>query len=187
MQNYANWRKDSFLACSSERESRAKGLESNGDQGKGRVISRVRGGLMRWLLASGSYFHRGGDGTRSVIEHVETILTLPIFSGRAAEACVSARVKYCFTRRSWRHRKERGRKTRAQRGKEREREDSLGRVHAEAQGKRVGKSPLQLQSGQISGAETNDERTKRSARERERGGGHSARRSVCERERRRKR
>lgn len=125
---------------------------------------------MRWLLASGSYFHRGEDGTRSVIEHVETILTLPIFVGRAAEARVSVRVKYCFTRRSWRHRKERGRKTKAQRGKERgsEKEDSLGRVHAEARGKRVGKSPLQLQSGQISGAETNDERTKRSARERKR-------------------
>lgn len=49
-----------------------------------------------------------------------------------------------------------------------EEENSLGRVHAKARGKRVGKSPLQLQSGQISGAETNGERTKRSARKRDR-------------------
>lgn len=184
MQNYANWRKDSFLACSSERESRAKGLESNGDQGKGRVISRVRGGLMRWLLASGSYFHRGGDGTRSVIEHVETILTLPIFSGRAAEACVSARVKYCFTRRSWRHRKERGRKTRAQRGKERERTHSVGYTprHKGSEWEKAlcncnpDKYPEPRRT-------TNEQRE---VREREREGG-TAREGVCERERERRR
>lgn len=50
-----------------------------------------------------------GDATRSVIEHVETILTLPVFpKRRAAEVRVSARVKYCFARRSWR--REGGRK-----------------------------------------------------------------------------
>lgn len=44
---------------------------------------------MRWLLPSGSYFHRGEDGTRSVIEHVETILTLPVFSGaRGRSSCI---------------------------------------------------------------------------------------------------
>lgn len=181
MQNYANWRKDSFFACSSERESRAKGLESNGDQGKDRVISRVRGGLMRWLLASGSYFHRGGDGTRSVIEHVETISTLPIFSGRAAEACVSARVKYCFTRRSWRHRKERGRKTRAQRGKERERgltRSGTRRGTREASGKKP--SAIAIRTNIRS---RDERRTNKEKCEREREGGGTAREGVCVRER----
>lgn len=65
----------------------------NDGRGEDRVISKIRGGLMRGLLASGSYFHRGEDGTRSVIEHVETILTLPVkFLGERGPCIRSSKI-----------------------------------------------------------------------------------------------
>jgi len=122
------------------------------------------------VASSGSYFQRGGGGTRSVIEHVETILTLPVFSGRATKACVSARIKYCFTRRSQRHRKEKGRKTGKERGSEKE--DSFGRVRAErgtreASGKKPSAIAIRTNIRSRDERRTNKEKCERE-RERER-------------------
>lgn len=91
------------------------------DCGRTKVISKVRGGLMRWLLASGSYFHHGvgwhSIGHRARRNDFNPPGLFP--ERRTAEVRVSARVKYCFARRSWRRGKEGGRKTRARSGKER--------------------------------------------------------------------